>query len=65
MGDYPYEEYFLTQQELNVLKDQNALVYMMWELVYHFHIGVDITRLKGAFVWHKKWVKYFFTNLDR
>lgn len=33
-GDYPYEEYFSTLQELSMLNDQNALVYMMlWELV--------------------------------
>lgn len=35
-------------QELSTLKDHNALVYMMlWELVFHFHNGVNITETKG------------------
>lgn len=27
---------------------------LVWELVCHFHTGVDVTRSKGTFVWHKK-----------
>lgn len=49
-----------------MLKDQNASVYIiLWESICQFHIVVDVTRLKGAFVWHKKWMEYFFANLDR
>lgn len=53
-------------QELSVLKDQNTSVYMiLWELICHFQIGIDMTGSNGVFVWYKKWVEYFFTNLDR
>lgn len=34
---------------------------MLWKLVCHFHIGID---MKEAFIWHKKWVDYFFANLN-
>lgn len=52
-------------QELSILKDQNASVYMtFWELFCYFHIGIDITGSKGAFEWHKKLVEYFFAILD-
>lgn len=51
MGDHPYEEYVLILQELKVLKNQNSSAYMMlWELVYHFHLSIDVIGLKRAFV---------------
>lgn len=55
MRDYPYIEYFPTLQELNMLKDWNASVYMMlWELVYYFNISIDITESKGVFAWYNE-----------
>lgn len=52
-------------QELKVLKGQNFLIYMMLqELVFHFHIGIDMTGSKGVSVWHKKLARYFFANLN-
>lgn len=66
MGDYPHEEYFPTPQELNMLKDQNFSVYIiLWELVFHFHISIDVTGSKEDIIWHKKWEEYFFINVDR
>lgn len=53
MGDYPYKEYILTLQELCMLKNQNAPIYMMlWELDCHFHISISITSSKGVFIWY-------------
>lgn len=47
-----------------MFKRQNISIYMMlWELVFHFYIGINIIGSKEVFVWHKKWAKYFFANL--
>lgn len=45
IGDYPYEEYLHTSQELWMLKSMNASVYMMWKLTDHSHICANVTCL--------------------
>lgn len=48
-----------------MFKDKNSLVYMiLWELIYHYHIGINVAWLKGAFAWYKKWADYLFDNID-
>lgn len=48
MGNYPYEGYSPRLQELCMLKDWNASMYMiLWELACHFHICADVTGQRG------------------
>lgn len=65
MIDCPYKEYFPTEKEFQIIKTNNFSIYMtVWELVCHFHIYDNLLKAKNYYIWHKKWIECFFTNVD-
>lgn len=64
IGEFLCEEYVITGEELHLLHAQDALVYdTYWELMCHFHICRQMTKLRNQGVKQRAWVEYLFSNL--
>lgn len=44
MGEVPYKEYILTNEELSMLRAKDECIYeIYWEIMYHFRICANIS----------------------
>ena len=65
IGELPYEEYVPGTEELHLLKDASQVYETYWKVLYHYHICIQITRLRAGGVKQMSWANYLFQNLGK
>ena len=64
VGDFPYEVFIFSTEELHLLKRDAPQVYeTYWEVFCHFHICAQVTEWRSGEVKKMSWANYFFCGL--